>query len=448
MPFVMQVYAHSGAYICFLLRRKEYVTKTGGIDMTTETKFWKKKYFTMLAGQSVSLITSGILQMSIIFYLTAKTNSAMVLSIATLMGFLPQAVIGPFAGTFVDRHSRKGVMIGADLMIAATGGFLAVVSVFMELPIWLIMLVLFVRSIGNAFHSPASSAVTPLMVPQDQLTKCAGYNQTMQAAVSLISPAAAAFLYSVWSLSTIILLDIIGAVLACGVVAVLSIPNPPICPGESQNSFFRDMKEGYFELKKNKGLFALLWIGTAYMFFFMPISALYPLMSMGYFRGTPTHASIAEIAFAGGMLAGGILLSVWGGFKNRIFSIGLSVLVMGVSIAISGLLPTNAFFIFVICCTVMGLTSPFYGVQNALFQEQLPPEYLGRVFSLLGSVMSFAMPLGLLCSGIFAELIGVEKWFLLCGIGIIAVAVLVFVLPVLRNVDCQSQNSFARKSDD
>lgn len=416
--------------------------------MTTETKFWKKKYFTMLAGQSVSLITSGILQMSIIFYLTAKTNSAMVLSIATLMGFLPQAVIGPFAGTFVDRHSRKGVMIGADLMIAATGGFLAVVSVFMELPIWLIMLVLFVRSIGNAFHSPASSAVTPLMVPQDQLTKCAGYNQTMQAAVSLISPAAAAFLYSVWSLSTIILLDIIGAVLACGVVAVLSIPNPPICPGESQNSFFRDMKEGYFELKKNKGLFALLWIGTAYMFFFMPISTLYPLMSMGYFRGTPTHASIAEIAFAGGMLAGGILLSVWGGFKNRIFSIGLSVLVMGVSIAISGLLPTNAFFIFVICCTVMGLTSPFYGVQNALFQEQLPPEYLGRVFSLLGSVMSFAMPLGLLCSGIFAELIGVEKWFLLCGIGIIAVAVLVFVLPVLRNVDCQSQNSFARKSDD
>ena len=416
--------------------------------MTTETKFWKKKYFTMLAGQSISLITSGILQMSIIFYLTAKTNSAMVLSIATLMGFLPQAVIGPFAGTFVDRHSRKGVMIGADLMIAATGGFLAVVSVFMELPIWLIMLVLFVRSIGNAFHSPASSAVTPLMVPQDQLTKCAGYNTTMQAAVSLISPAAAAFLYSVWSLSTIILLDIIGAVLACGVVAVLSIPNPPICPGESQNSFFRDMKEGYFELKKNKGLFALLWIGTAYMFFFMPISALYPLMSMGYFRGTPTHASIAEIAFAGGMLAGGILLSVWGGFKNRIFSIGLSVLVMGVSIAISGLLPTNAFFIFVICCTVMGLTSPFYGVQNALFQEQLPPEYLGRVFSLLGSVMSFAMPLGLLCSGIFAELIGVEKWFLLCGIGIIAVAVLVFVLPVLRNVDCQSQNSFARKSDD
>jgi DHA3 family macrolide efflux protein-like MFS transporter len=198
------------------------------------------------------------------------------------------------------------------------------------------------------------------------------------------------------------------------------------------------MKDGYKELKKNEGLFTLLWIGTAYMFFYMPISALYPLMSMGYFHGTPTHASIAEIAFAGGMLAGGILLSVWGGFKNRIFSIGFSVIMMGVSITISGLLPPNAFIIFAICCTFMGLSSPFYGVQNALFQEQLPPEYLGRVFSLLASVMSFAMPLGLLCSGALAEQIGVEKWFLLCGIGIIIVAVLVFTLPILRNFDCQS----------
>ena len=304
--------------------------------MTEEIKFWKKKYFTMLAGQSISLITSGILQMSIIFYLTAKTNSAMVLSLATLIGFLPQAIIGPFAGTFVDRHSRKGVMIGADLMIAATGGLLAIASIFMELPTWLIMLVLFIRSIGTAFHSPASSAVTPLMVPQDQLTKCAGYNQTILAAVSIISPAAAAFLYSIWQLSHIIMLDMVGAILACGIVAVISIPNPPIYTDKAKNSFARDMKDGYKELKKNEGLFTLLWIGTAYMFFYMPISALYPLMSMGYFHGTPTHASIAEIAFAGGMLAGGILLSVWGGFKNRIFSIGFSVIMMGVSITISG----------------------------------------------------------------------------------------------------------------
>ena len=72
---------------------------------------WKKRYLTILAGQGISLLTSGILQMAIIFYLTAKTNSAMVLSAATFVGFIPQAILGPFAGAFVDRHSRKKVMI-------------------------------------------------------------------------------------------------------------------------------------------------------------------------------------------------------------------------------------------------------------------------------------------------------------------------------------------------
>ena len=351
--------------------------------------------------------------MAIIFYLTAKTNSAMVLSAATFVGFIPQAILGPFAGAFVDRHSRKKVMIGADLLIAAAGGLLAVVAVFIDPPIWIIMLVLFIRSIGNAYHTPASSAVTPLMVPQEQLTKCAGYTQTMSAVVSLISPAAAAALYSVWPLSYIIMLDIAGAVLACGIVALLPIPNPPVQKSERKARFLQDMNDGYRVLKENKPLFALLWIGTAYMFFFMPIAALFPLMSMSYFNGTPVHASIAEIAFAGGMLAGGILLSIWGGFKNRILSIGLSILV----------------------------TSPFYGVQNALIQERIAPEYLGRVFAMLSSVISFAMPMGLLCSGIFAEQIGVEKWFLLCGIGIIAVSMLVFVLPVLRDFDRKTKVS-------
>lgn len=91
--------------------------------MTQNNNSWKRNYFTLLIGQGVSFISSGILQMAIIFYLVAKTNSAIILTIATLIGFLPQACLGPFAGVFVDRHSRKGVMIGADLMIAAAGDF-------------------------------------------------------------------------------------------------------------------------------------------------------------------------------------------------------------------------------------------------------------------------------------------------------------------------------------
>ena len=115
-------------------------------------------------------------------------------------------------------------------------------------------------------------------------------------------------------------------------------------------------------LKQNRALFALLWIGVIYMFFYMPISTLFPLICMSYFKGTPAHASAAEIAFAVGMLLGGVILSIWGGFKKRRYTIGLSVLLMGVSNMLSGLLPPDAFLVFVVCCTVMGISAPFYGV--------------------------------------------------------------------------------------
>lgn len=175
---------------------------------------WKLKFYTIWAGQAVSLITSAILQMAIIFYLTEKTGSAIVLSMASLVGFLPYAVFGPAIGVLVDRHDRKKIMIGADLIIAAAGAVLAIVALYMELPIWMVMVVLFIRSIGTAFHTPALNAVTPLLVPEEQLTKCAGYSQSLQSISYIVSPAVAALLYSVWELNAIIAIDVLGAVIA------------------------------------------------------------------------------------------------------------------------------------------------------------------------------------------------------------------------------------------
>ena len=114
---------------------------------------------------------------------------------------------------------------------------------------------------------------------------------------------------------------------------------------------------------------------------------------------------------------------------------------MGVSITISGCLPPDAFIVFAVCCLCMGFAVPFYGVQNAIFQEKVKPEYLGRVFSLLTSAASLAMPLGLMISGPLAEKFGVEKWFIICGIGIIMVAFAAFFLPGSLEIDGASADA-------
>jgi len=93
-----------------------------------QTLRWKTQFFTIWAGQAVSLITSAILQMAIILYLTETTGSALVLSLASLVGFLPYAVLGPFIGVLVDRCNRKHIMILSDLVIALAAAILAFVA--------------------------------------------------------------------------------------------------------------------------------------------------------------------------------------------------------------------------------------------------------------------------------------------------------------------------------
>ena len=401
----------------------------------TQPTHWRRKYFTILAGQAVSMVTSGVLQMALIFYLTQKTGSALVLSLATFFGFLPQALLGPFIGVWVDRWSRKAVMIGADLFIALAGVGLAIVSLKLDPPIWTVLGILFLRSVGAAFHTPAMSAVTPLIVPEDQLVKCAGYSSSIQSISFLVSPAIAALVYGSWSIAAIVGLDVIGAVIAVLFVAFIAIPKPPKSELVGQESFFYDLKNGWVAIREDKGLFQMLLIGTLYMLVFMPINALFPLMSMGYFGGTTTHAAIAETAFSAGMLVGGLVLGAWGGFKRRILTLGVSVILMGAGFAASGLLPTWGFVGFAILCVVMGFAAPFHGVQTAIFQERIAPECLGRVFSLSMSMMSLAMPIGLMLAGAFAEVIGVHNWFLISGLLVILIALVMLSMPAIRSLD-------------
>lgn len=398
---------------------------------------WKKSFYIMWSGQAVSILTSSILQMALIWHLTAATQSALVLSMASLAGFLPSAMLGMAAGTLVDRMNRKAIMIGADLFIAAVSLILAVSALYSELPVWLVLSVLAVRSIGTAFHTPAISAVTPLMVPPEELTKCAGYTQSLQTVGTLAGTAIAGMLYPVWSISGMVALDVAGAVIASLMVLFIKIPKTEKSEEAQQSAdFFGEMKAGYSALKQAKGLFVLVWIAGAFMLLYFPINALFPLMSLDYFGGTTFQASIAEIAFSVGMLAGGVILGKWGGIKNRGIAIPFSIALMGVPIALSGVLSKNGFGVFVFLCVIMGLSAPFYnGPVTALMQEKIAPEYLGRVFGFYGSVASLAMPIGLLISGAFADRIGVSRWFLITGLLTVGIALLCLVLPSVRNIE-------------
>src|SRR5512144_2976309 len=110
---------------------------------------WAPRFFTIWIGQAFSLFGSALVQFALVWWLTQKTGSATVLALSTLAALLPQIVIGPLAGTLVDRWSRRVVMIAADGGIALTT--LALIYLFWsgQIQVWHIYVAMFVRSAGG-----------------------------------------------------------------------------------------------------------------------------------------------------------------------------------------------------------------------------------------------------------------------------------------------------------
>lgn len=387
----------------------------GELQMENKEK-WNVTFWKIYSGQAVSIITSSIVQFAIIWYITYKTGSAFWLSMASLCGFLPQGILGLFIGSYIDKRNRKKIMIVSDGLIAAVSLIMCIIAFITDLPMWVILICLALRSIGSAFHNPSLQATIPLIVPQEKLLKYSGYSQAIQSISLILSPAIAALLYDKFSLGSIILLDVIGAVFAVFTLVISVIPKQKTETTEKVD-FVKDSKLGFKAIINNKLVSFVFLISAIFMLLYMPINALFPLMTTSHFNGSTMDVGIVEILFAIGMLIGSLLLSSSKMFQNKKTNIFISLFLMGLAITISGLLPNNMFYIFAILCTVMGFTGPIVnGTISTIFSEQIDPEILGRVFSNYLSLSVIVMPIGLFLSGIFADIIGINIWFLITGL--------------------------------
>ncbi|WP_302153642.1 MFS transporter [uncultured Enorma sp.] len=410
---------------------------------------WMLKLGFVWGGELVSVLTSSILQMGFIWHITLTTNSASMLSLASLAGFLPLALFGMFAGTIVDRLPLKHTLVGADLFIAAVSAIVAAVSRTGALPVWVVMVALFFRAIGNAFHTPAFQALTPLVAPPKHLTRLAGVTQAVQSGGYILGTAIAAVIYPLWGLTAMIALDVAGALFATvaiiaarldvGGAGARDAAEAPVNAGgmlAQLRALVSETAEGYRVLRGYGGLFALLWCGFAFTLVFSPISALFPIMTLDHFGGTTGDAAMAEIVFSVGMIAGSAVLASWGGFKNRAFTVVAATALYGVATFGAGLLGTGGFSLFLAASFLMGFSSPFYsGPQTALMQEKVPPEFLGRVFGLYGAIMSWALPLGLAGSSLFADVVGASAWFVGAGAAMVVLAAITWAIPSIRHVE-------------
>lgn len=397
---------------------------------------WKKKFIIIWSGQLFSILSSSIAQFSIVLWISLETGSAEVLSLATIAALLPQAVLGPFAGVFVDRWSRKWTMILADSFVAVCSAIIALLFYLDVIEIWQIYLLLMLRSVGSAFHAPAMKSSVPLLAPEKELTRIASVNQSIQAVCNICGPVLGAALIVSTNMSVVMLLDVVGAAIACTALLFVDIPNPEKTETSSAFNVLRDMKDGFNAIRSNHGLSWVMVVEVLITFFIMPVVAMLPLMTLKNFSGTAYHVSLIELLFGLGTLVGGILLGVWNPRMRKVLMINTSYIILGISLVVSGLLPPSGFIIYAIISVIQGITIPFYsGPFTALLQSQIEVSFLGRVFALFDSVSLLPSILGLLATGFVADAIGVANIFTVCGIAIVIIGITTFMIPSIMKLE-------------
>lgn len=383
-----------------------------------------------------------MVQFALVWWLTMASGSASVLAFASIMAVLPQVLLGPFAGTLVDRWNRRTILMISDGLIALAIVVLALLFAQGAVQIWHIYVLMAIRSLGGAFQWPAMQASTTLMVPEKHLSRISGINQSLQGLANIVAPPLGALLLELMPIQNILAIDVSTAILAIGPLFFMSIPQPHREEAEGRPSVLADLREGFRFVWGWKGLMAIVGMALVINLLTSPAFSLLPLLVTHHFNGGAIELAWLQSANGVGMILGGILLGVWGGFKSRIKTAMFALGITGACLLVFGFTPGSAFFLAVGLIFVFGAMNSIANASFfALLQSTVPADIQGRVFTLMMSLTMSMTPVGLALAGPVADLMGIRIWYVVAGAVMTLMSIGAFFIPTIMRIEEENPNS-------
>lgn len=407
-------------------------------DDTTisEMDHWQRRFIVFFGAQAVSLIGSNIAQFAITWWLARSLDSATVLATATLMAILPGVLLGPFAGVLVDRWPRRTIIMLADGVGALGAAALMLLFWADAITVWHIYAITFIRSLAGTFHFAAVQSSTTLMVPPAQLARVGGMNQTVQGINMLLAPPLGALLLEWLALEGMMAIDVVTASVAIVLVFLIAIPQPPITSLTARLSFMSDLRTGFLYIWRWPALFWTLMMSAVLNFLINPAFALLPILVLRHFQGDAIQLAWLNTALGIGFVAGGLILSAWGGFRRRVLTAVLGLAVMSVGTLLIGIAPPNGYWVAVVGMVIFGIFNTICnGSFFAILQAVVAPEMQGRFFTVLGSLVQAMTPIGLLVAGPLADRFSAQLWYLVGTVSILAMSVAILLTPAIMHLE-------------
>lgn len=401
---------------------------------------WRRTFAFIWTGQLFSTLSSSMVSFAVIFWLSIETGSAEVLAFATIASLLPQLVLGLFTGVLVDRWNRKRTMIIADLYIALMTLVMAVIFQLDhgEVSIGILYALLALRSIGSSFHMPALEASIPLLAPKEKLMKVAGVNNMIFSMSSIAAPAMAALFVANLNIVWVLLFDVFGAAIASASLLFVKIPNPEKSGEQHKESeefrrFFRELGVALHEIRLRPGLMWMFIFTVFASLAMVPVSTLFPLMTLEHFAGDTYMMSVVEVSWGVGMLAGGGIMSLERFRFNKVMLINGMYVILGTTFVLSGFLPEEGYKFFVMFTFIGGIAGAiFWGAFSVVLQSSLDSAVLGRIFSIHNSLIMIPAMFSLMATGFIADSIGVTNAFIIGGSMLAIIGVASAFMPQIR----------------
>ena len=386
-----------------------------------------KRYIFMWSGQLFSILGSSVVNFAITWWVIVLTGSPTLLSIGIFMYTLPMAFLTPIAGVLADRWSRKKIVAIADSLQASTTLWIIALFIFGAANPLVVILIVGLRGIFQAFHVPTVSAITPTMVPKEKISRMNGFNYLFSSLINIIGPVLGALLYEMLhgDIFLILWIDVITFLIALIPLLITKIPVVKRSKiEEKKNSFIFEFKTGIKTIRLIPGILTLLSLSMLLNFLLMPFNVLLPYIieAPHIHAGSASDFAFVMVFFQVGMVLGALLTSVKKEWKHKIFTYFGSLVVCTGTLSVLALAPNGFFLMMGIAIFVIGFLLPIGNtIYMTIIQTVVPHDKMGRVISMDHSISALISPFGALIAGPLAEIIGVRIVFLLCSIiGIVA----------------------------
>ncbi len=423
--------------------------------------------------QSISVLGSALTYFGLNIWLVKerypldgqKAELALAISATALIFSLPTVFLAPIAGAWADRHDRKRTMIAADFLNALVSLVLMVLIINQALELWSLLIIMFIEAVLGAFHGAAFDTSYAMLVPDVQLPRANGMMQTIWSLSGLLSPGIAAAIIGIPEIlrqsgannfitslktGTPFLMGIDSATffIASIVLIFLFIPSPKRTdleaqPGQAKKSMWADIRQGALFIWHRRPMLWLLGTFAMVNFITGPMGVLYPLLvkfnlqadwaARGFTIET-AMALMGTLASVGGV-AGGVIISSWGGLKRRrVLGVVLPMILVGVLMLAIGqsrwLFVTAGLFLL-----LDGMTPIMNAHSQTIWQTQTPRELQGRVFSVRRVIAQFTWPASTAIAGALGGLFDVGAVITVLGAILIIFCTAQLFNPYLMRVE-------------